>query len=46
MQDFEKKKARINAEGGFMSHNGIVVTVLREGYCECQVDMDADATNP
>ena len=46
MHDWEHKRDRINAEGGFMSHNGIVVTVIEDGYCECQVDMDNNGTNP
>ena len=46
MLDMEKFKTYMNEAGGFNRHNGIVFTVVEEGYCECTVDMTPQSLNP
>ena len=46
MPDFEKMKEAINGRGQFTQYNGIRVTDLAEGRCECQVTLTEKGCNP
>ena len=46
MLDMEKFKTYMNEAEGFNRHNGIVFTVVEEGYCECEVDLTRESLNP
>ncbi len=46
MVDIEKFKTYMNEAEGFNKLNGIRFPVLREGYCECEVDVTRDSLNP
>ena len=46
MADWEKWKENINAENGFVHHNGITVTEIAEGVCTCQVSLGQKGLNP
>ena len=46
MLDMDLFKTYMNESEGFNRHNGIVFTVVEEGYCECEVDMGRQSLNP
>ncbi len=46
MVDMALFKDFMNESGGFNRHNNIRFTVVREGYCECEVDMTEISRNP
>ena len=46
MLDMELFQRFMNESEGFNRHNGIVFTVVEEGYCECEVEMTALSLNP
>lgn len=46
MLDMEVFKTYMNEAAGFNRHNGIVFTVVEEGYCECEVEMTRESLNP
>lgn len=46
MLDMEKFRAFMNEAEGFNRHNGIVFTVVEEGYCECETEITETSLNP
>lgn len=46
MVDMEQFKAYMNEAPGFNRYNGIRFTVVEEGYCECETDVDVNSLNP
>ena len=46
MLDMEVFKQYMNEAAGFNRHNGIVFTVVEEGYCECEVELTRESLNP
>lgn len=46
MLDMDVFKTYMNESAGFNRHNGIVFTVVEEGYCECEVEMTRESLNP
>lgn len=46
MPDFEQMREQINDRDGFMRYNGIRVTALDEGCCECEAVLSEDSLNP
>lgn len=46
MLDMEAFKAFMNEAEGFNRRNGIVFTVVEEGYCECEVELTKNGLNP
>lgn len=46
MVDMEQFQAYMNEANGFNRHNGIRFTVVREGYCECEIDIRKESLNP
>lgn len=46
MLDMAAFQAFMNEAPGFNRHNGIVFTVVEEGYCECEVEMTRESKNP
>jgi len=46
MLDMDVFKAFMNEAEGFNRHNGIVFTVVEEGYCECEVEITKTSLNP
>ena len=46
MVDLEKMLDFLNTGLGFNRWNGLHYTVLREGYCECYVDLEENSLNP
>ena len=46
MLDMEVFQAYMNEAEGFNRHNGIVFTVVEEGYCECEVEITKNSLNP
>ena len=46
MLDMNAFKAFMNEADGFNRHNGIVFTVVEEGYCECEIEITQNSLNP
>lgn len=47
MDEWEEYREKINRENsGYMRLNGIHVTALAKGYCECQAALGPDVNNP
>ena len=46
MLDMDAFKQFMNEAEGFNRRNGIVFTVVEEGYCECEVELTRDSLNP
>ena len=44
--DLEKLKEKVNADEGFMRFNGIEVTHLEPGCCQCRARMEKNKENP
>ncbi len=44
--DLEKLKEKVNNDKGYMAYNGIRVTELDTGYCQCWVELSENKTNP
>ncbi len=45
MIDLEKVRQRAEKEG-FALHNGVTLTALEEGYCQCRAEMTEASLNP
>ena len=46
MRDMEQLKELLNGRDGFNRHNGIRVTAVGEGWCDCQVTLTDEGKNP
>lgn len=46
MLDMDVFRQYMNEAAGFNRHNGIVFTVVEEGYCECEVELTRESLNP